>query len=127
MQLEDIHGPISLPEPNDWEIRKRQVEADPTGRGAHDLGAKLDAGKVRADLLLDFRHALVDVSKVATYGAGKYAPHSWLHVPDGIDRYTAALLRHLLEEGDDPETGLPHLAHALWNLMAVVELTRRKA
>lgn len=27
MQLEDAHGPISLPEPNEWEIRKRQFES----------------------------------------------------------------------------------------------------
>lgn len=102
-----------------------QVETDPTGRGPHDLGAKLDGGKIRADLLLDFRHALKAVAEVATHGAEKYAPGSWLHVPDGEVRYRAARMRHQLEEGNDAMSGLPHLAHEAWNLLAELELRIR--
>ena len=102
-----------------------RAEIDPTGRGAHDLGAKLDGGKIRADLLLDFRHALKEVAKVASFGAKKYAPGSWLHVPDGEVRYRAARLRHQLEEGDDADSGLAHLAHEAWNILAELELRLR--
>lgn len=57
-------------------------ESDPAGRSPHQPGAKLDAGKLRADLMLDgFPRALTAVAEVATYGATKYTPHGW--VDDG--------------------------------------------
>lgn len=102
------------------------MEIDPTGRGPHELGAKLDGGKIRADLLLDFRHALREVARVSTFGAQKYAPGSWLHVPDGEVRYRAARLRHQLEEGEDDDSGLLHLAHEAWNILAELELRLRR-
>ncbi len=41
------------------------LERDPHGTPAHVPGAKLDAGKVRAGLVLgDFAHALAEVAKV---------------------------------------------------------------
>lgn len=70
-------------------------ERDPTGRAANEPGAKLDAGKVRADLVLDgFGLALLEVAKVATYGAAKYSEGGWQDVPDGVKRYRAAGDRH---------------------------------
>jgi len=35
-------------------------ERDPTGRQVHDLGAKLDDGKIMASLLKDFSFALTE-------------------------------------------------------------------
>lgn len=59
---------------------------------------------------------------VGTYGAAKYSPDGWLSVPDGKRRYAEAAVRHRLKElaGEelDPESGLPHAAHYLWNLLA---------
>ena len=99
-------------------------ETDPNGLDAHTPGAKLDSGKVRLGLVLgDFRHALVEVGKVGTYGANKYTDHGWLSVPNGVERYTDALYRHLLaEDMDDPDTGLLHAAHCCWNALARLEL-----
>jgi hypothetical protein len=93
----------------------------------HVPGAKLDAGKVKPRLVIEgFPLALLDVARVGTFGASKYTEHGWRVAPQGIERYTDAMYRHLLAEaaGDllDPETGLYHAAHAAWNALARLEL-----
>lgn len=94
-------------------------------------GVKHDSGKLFAGLLLeDFPRALSAVARVATFGAHKYARSNWLAVEDAQQRYGDALLRHLLAdqlEAVDGESGLPHLYHAAWNLLAVIELRERAA
>jgi len=103
-------------------------EKDPNGKGQHDAGAKLDHGKPRVHLVLGaFRFALIEVARVGTVGAEKYSDHGWLSVPNGIERYTDAMYRHLLcEPGSlDKDTGLDHAAHAAWNALAVLELKLR--
>lgn len=104
-------------------------ERDPEGRSPDTPGAKLDAGKVRLGLVLgDFGRALVQVGHVGTYGAKKYSEHGWLQVPNGIERYSDAMYRHLLAESTsatDPETGILHAAHAAWNALARLELMLR--
>lgn len=105
------------------------VEEDPNGIGQHEPGAKLDAGKPMADLLLDFGRALLSVAEVGTYGAHKYTRGGWQHVPDGVNRYTGALLRHLLQEkmeDMDKDTDLLHASHAAWNSLARLELLLRE-
>lgn len=113
----------------DWARPERKVlvtgKVDPFGKDQHEPGAKLDAGKYRPDLLTDFSHALKAMAQVATYGAEKYTEGGWITVPNGTTRYRAAFWRHLLEDGNDPETGMPHEWHALWNLMALIELKAR--
>lgn len=104
------------------------TESDPTGRDQHDSGAKLDAGKSLANLVLgSFRHALQEVVDVGTSGAQRYTPYGWLDVPDGPTRYMDALMRHYLSAEDvyslDPQSGHRHLAHLAWNALAVLELT----
>lgn len=107
------------------------IQSDPNGLDAHAPGAKLDAGKIRAGLMLDgFARALAGVSAVTTYGAKKYTPNGWLAVPDGEARYRDALVRHLLSSASeevDPESGIDHLAHAAWNCLALLELRMRGA
>lgn len=101
--------------------------AEGTGVGT---GMKYDGGKPRMDLLLDgCPNALLQVAEVLTFGAKKYAAHSWHTVSEGKTRYKAALLRHLtahsLGEVNDPESGLPHLAHAACCSMFILELEQR--
>jgi len=112
-------------------LEQFEAESDPTGRDAHEPGAKLDAGKVRAGLVMaGFARALIEVSKVGTYGAEKYTDNGWIGVPDGQARYTDAMYRHLskehMGEEDDPDTGLLHAAHAAWNALARLDLKLRE-
>ena len=87
-------------------------------------GAKHDAGKLRWSLL-PWR-ALEQVVAVMEYGAIKYAEGSWSKVPDGRRRYFDAAFRHLIAsqtEYNDPETKLPHLAHAACDVLFALALT----
>jgi len=107
----------------------KAVEIDPTGKDPHTPGAKLDAGKVRVDLVFNgMAKALVEVSRVATFGAQKYTEHGWIDVPNGILRYTAAMDRHRLaevSEPNDPDSQIYHAAHLAWNALARLELILR--
>lgn len=103
------------------------AEHEPHGKKPTDPGAKFDAGKIRMGLVIHgFPNALREVGRVATYGAAKYSPNGWRHVPDGVERYTDAMYRHLLQEaaGDeiDAESELMHAAMAAWNALARLEL-----
>lgn len=64
----------------------------------------LPAGTVRA------------IVQVLEFGATKYSPGNWQRVPGSRQRYYDALMRHIEAwwggERLDPETRLPHLAHA---------------
>lgn len=97
-------------------------------------GAKLDAGKPDMSLLQLFGDALLEVSKVATFGAEKYSRGGFLAVPNAPMRYSAAMLRHyFLEEIEgtfdkDPYYDTPegqkwkdkirHDAQVAWNALA---------
>lgn len=89
-------------------------------------GVKHDSEKIRVGLMTgDFSRALFAVSAVSTFGAKKYTPHGWLTVPEGFDRYTDAMMRHLLMEQSEPldhESQLLHAAHVAWNALARLEL-----
>lgn len=106
-----------------------RLEEDPHGIKQHDAGAKNDAGKPDASLLLMFGTALTEVAAVGTFGAKKYSRGGWQTVPDGENRYTAALLRHLLKENSelyDEDIGLLHAAAVAWNALARLELILRR-
>lgn len=111
---------------------KLSDEVDPFGADQHTPGAKLDAGKNRLGLvLLGFSRSLQEVGRVGTYGAQKYTPDGWVSVPDGGQRYTDAMLRHLMREGAgeqcDPDTQILHAAHVAWNALARLDLALRAA
>lgn len=77
-------------------------------------GVKFDADKPRFSLLPIKQ--LWDIINVLEFGAKKYAVGNWKKVPDARTRYFDAAQRHIASwwkgEKTDPETGLPHLAHA---------------
>jgi len=103
-------------------------EKDPYNKSPHEPGAKLDDGKSIAGVLGDFGLALKEVARVGTYGAGKYSRGGWQTVPNGIERYTDAMWRHLLDEHTEPtdrDSGLLHAAHLAWNALARLELMKR--
>ncbi len=86
-------------------------------------GRKFDGGKLEYGLLPPL--ALEEVVKVLTFGAQKYERDNWQRVPDSKRRYFDALQRHVWawKQGEqiDPESGLPHLAHAMCCLMFLYE------
>ena len=90
-------------------------------------GEKHDQGKPKTGLMMrDFAQALTAVAEVATFGAEKYgSPSGWQNVEDAQNRYEDALCRHLLGKNIneiDDESGLLHLAHCVWNALAILEL-----
>ena len=87
---------------------------------------KHDSNKPRTDLLTPL--AIVEVAKVLGFGAKKYAPGNWAKC-DSRSRYVGAALHHLLAwqagEDADPESGLPHLAHAACSVLFALEMELR--
>lgn len=85
-------------------------------------GNKYDSGKPRVgEMLQDFALPLLEVTKAWEYGASKYEKRNWRKVENGKDRYTNALLRHLLAEEErlvDDESLLLHATHVAWNALA---------
>lgn len=85
-------------------------------------GKKNDSEKIRMELLSTT--ALLEIAKVATFGAKKYAPDNWR---GGLAwrRVLGAAFRHLSAFNDgedkDPETGLSHLAHLGCCVMFLLE------
>lgn len=79
-----------------------------------NLGFKADSGKGRWSLLP--LHTIKQVIKVLEFGANKYSVGNWAHVEGASTRYYDATMRHIeawwTGEKNDPESGLPHLAHA---------------
>ena len=99
---------------------KEGIKASQT---ATEGGRKFDGGKIRYGLLPPL--ALKATADVLTFGAEKYEPNNWKHVPDSLNRYFDAAQRHMwaFKEGEtiDPESGKHHLAHALCCLMFLYE------
>jgi hypothetical protein len=87
-------------------------------------GRKDDQDK--ADLSLLPPAALESVGQVLTWGAKKYEAENWRRVPGWRRRYLAAGLRHVFSymrgKKSDPESKLPHLAHAACCFLFLLEL-----
>ena len=87
-------------------------------------GIKYDSEKPKMNLLPP--KAIVEISKVLTFGAEKYDAENWRKLDDLQNRYTAGALRHIFAHMDgeklDPETGLSHMAHALCCLLFNLEI-----
>lgn len=70
---------------------------------------------------------LTKLAEVYGHGTMKYADRNWEMGYEWGKSYAAAM-RHLLAwsagEDNDPESGLPHLAHAAWHMFALMEFQR---
>lgn len=100
----------------------------PSERGA---GLKDDSGKQQPRLLHEgVPLALAEVVRTLTFGAKKYAPHSWKEVENALERYQDASYRHDAKrcagELIDPETNIRHRAHHIINELFMLELELRK-
>ena len=112
------------------ELMEANLERAREGFCLQGVGMKFDGGKPRWSLMMQgLPKFLEGVAKVLTFGAGKYAAHSWRGVPEGYERYRDALYRHLnaIERGEthDPESGLPHWYHVGCNVGFCTELDER--
>ncbi|WP_206518518.1 dATP/dGTP diphosphohydrolase domain-containing protein [Mesorhizobium sp. M7A.F.Ca.CA.002.12.1.1] len=91
---------------------------------------KADGGKLLPSLLMEgMPRALMLIVAVLSYGAQKYAAHSWKQVEEY--RYKDAKLRHMFDElaglgVSDPESGLLHLAHEACNILFLLEMRLSK-
>ena len=89
-------------------------------------GKKYDQGK--PDYSLVPYASLDEVVKVLTHGANKYGRFNWELVE--AHRYEAATMRHfsayMQGEKLDPESGIPHLAHAITSLLFMLEFDLKK-
>lgn len=87
----------------------------------NEEGIKFDSDKLRWDLI-PFA-CIEELAKVYTFGAKKYGDNNWQKVTPK-SRYVAAMLRHFCAwqggESRDPETGLFHLSHMVWNGIALL-------
>jgi len=85
-------------------------------------GRKDDTGRLRFDLLPV--KPLEQIANIYTYGANKYDDNNWR---SGMQwgRVFAATMRHLWTfwrgEDLDQESGLPHLAHAAFGCLTLLE------
>lgn len=75
--------------------------------------------------LLPFKQ-VAKIVDVLTTGAETYGPNTWQDIPDGKNRYFAALMRHLTAwrrgEKIDSDSGIHHLAHAGCNILFLMFL-----
>ena len=80
---------------------------------------KFDEWKSRVDLIP--WDVLIEVGRILWYWAKKYWENNWQLLEDFENRYIWAALRHIYQhqswEINDIETNLPHLLHALTNLI----------
>lgn len=111
------------------------VKNDQTG------GIKYDDRKLRVDLIPP--EAIEALARIYTYGTdgkpaspeypGKPTPYAERNWEKGMNwgRVFGALQRHIWAfwrgEDIDPESGFPHVEHALWNAAALVTYQLRKA
>jgi Domain of unknown function (DUF5664) len=94
-------------------------------RKTHPLGGMKDnLAKPRVELIPS--RPLLAAAEVLGYGARNYAPNNWRLGMSWEDTY-GSLQRHLMAwhdgEDADPASGLPHLAHALCQLMFLTEFS----
>jgi len=90
------------------------AETSPT-KALHFSEGKPGVDQIPPEVLLAY-------GSIFTYGEKKYARNNWLQGNEWHE-FLGSALRHLLrwEAGEDidPESKLPHLAHALWNVGAL--------
>ena len=92
--------------------------------GLESTGRKDDDGKLKYSLIPP--STTKALAEVLTFGANKYEPNGWRHVPNAKTRYLDAAMRHLesYRSGEilDKESDLSHLKHLLTNVAFLIDL-----
>jgi hypothetical protein len=88
-------------------------------------------GKPCIGEVLCFSHALFALARVLEQGGKEYSYRNWLKGGKPDSEYIDSASRHLVafQSGKeyDEKTGCLHLAHAVWNLLALIRLNRTEA
>jgi hypothetical protein len=86
---------------------------------------KFDSEKPRMDLIDPYAEEMM--ARALTFGANKYSDHNW-RKGMAYSRLIASSKRHInsFTDGEDldPESGLPHLAHAMSCMMFLLAMTK---
>lgn len=91
-------------------------------------GLKYDNGKpLVGDVLQIFGKAIMAVGECVLEGQKKYPTiDNWKKVDNAQQRYTNALIRHLIKhlsgQEIDEDSGLKHIQHVAWNALAICQL-----
>jgi len=115
------------PIPPDTEIKEyvRNTEEE-SQMGKADVAGRFSAGKIRHDLIAPW--ALNEVAKVYTYGCQKYDDDNWWKGLKWKKDVFGCILRHVWKwfrgEKCDEESGVHHLAHAVWNCLTLMSYER---
>jgi len=90
------------------------------------IASRDNTGKAEWDYIFDFPTAMEALCRVMEVGSVKYERDDWKQGGRPDHEYISAMGRHIsaFKQGDmfDPDTGCLHLAHALWNIIALIEL-----
>lgn len=107
------------------ETPEKQEKAKKQQRNHRGGAVKYDGGKPQMSLVPTL--AMIEVAKIMTHGAEKYAPYNWTKgfdyskLVDAAERHIAAFK---LGEDIDPESGFHHLGHALCCIMMLYDNTK---
>ena len=120
---------VITPEGNEVAVYDWQARPD-TRAVKVEQAKKFDDGKPRMDIVLGI-NGLDLVGQVFTHGAKKYGDFNWRRGDLAFrGRMLAACMRHLMRyatgEKLDKESGLPHLAHAISNLLMILDLESKQ-
>jgi hypothetical protein len=93
-----------------------------------DQAYKYDAGKTQWRVIPWAQ--MKDVAEIMSDGEKKYGFENWKRVVPGKERFTDALIRHLMAwlngERTDPESGKHHLAHVICNCLFLIFFDKEK-
>lgn len=97
-------------------------------REHHTTGAQKEiAGKLRMDLIPP--EVETALAEVLTFGAEKYSDRNWEKGLQFEKHHLAAMYRHVNKWrrriDNDEESGLNHIKHAMWHLMAIITQIER--
>jgi hypothetical protein len=92
------------------------------------LGAlRYNTGKPQLRFVLTFPEAMKAIARVCEYGSRKYDLYNYMRGAP-LSQYVDCGTRHLLAwwsgEDNDPESGLSHLDHFVWNAMALTQMAQ---
>jgi hypothetical protein len=102
----------------------------------HSVGLKFNNTKAPLDIVINtqFPKALQLLALATEYGHVKYNKNgadddylNYKRVSNGLQSYFDAAARHNTERNEiDQESGLPHIIHSVWNMLAALELYAEK-